>query len=274
MVYIMSLDLESTGLSAYNNEIIEIAISIEQHHPGQPCRRLKSFQSYVKPTRTELTQTIVNLTNITHEMVANAPTLREMFDSLQTYLKQTCPDPEIRILTAYNGNSYDFPMLFTELCRVESNPEHYVRNLKLDFLVDTLVWCRRQIDPTILKRKKNGSCSYKLGDVYECCLQKPLVGAHGALADCNAVLDMLHTDKGDSFFSECCSDRLNQADASMEWMKESAYVSNPKSFLQSVLKRYRTQLDTTARSKSTNILQMFARGNKKRKRESASVSVA
>lgn len=75
---VVFLDIETTGFSASDDEIIEIAII------GNDGRVL--FESLCRPVRKIISGAITRITGITNKMVANAPTLAEIWPRLQILL--------------------------------------------------------------------------------------------------------------------------------------------------------------------------------------------
>ena len=67
----------------------------------------------------------------------------------------------------------------------------FFRMGRFEFFCDTMLLTKKLVDKSLLKRTVRGTCSYKLGDVYASITARPLVGAHGAMADCRAVCEMM-----------------------------------------------------------------------------------
>jgi hypothetical protein len=91
----------------------------------------------------------------------------------------------------YNGHSFDLPFMICEAERSGLGGENYFRSLKFTSSIDLFTASKEALDTTRLHRKANGKCSFKLGKVYEALLQKPLLNAHGGLADSHAVIEIL-----------------------------------------------------------------------------------
>ena len=128
----VAFDLETTGLSAQNDVIIEIGAVLFQD--GQA---VESFQTFVDPHR-KLTPKIIELTGITDSMLVGAPNIEE---ALPKFL-EFCGD---RPLVAHNA---DFDVSFvTAACE----------RLKLDYIptsVDTLI-LSQNLMPQLSKHKLN-----------------------------------------------------------------------------------------------------------------------
>lgn len=95
------VDLETSGLSKYNNEIIEIAMIKIQN--GQEVGR---FQSLVKPCD-PITNKITQITGITNEMLETAPSFSEIADSVVSFIGDN-------VLIAHNS-SFDIGFLSVAL---------------------------------------------------------------------------------------------------------------------------------------------------------------
>ena len=80
-----AMDLETTGLSAARNEIIQIAI-IKFHH-FQPVEILSS---YVKP-RKGLKLEVAAINHITEDMVADAPYIEQIMQSVDAFIGEKAP---------------------------------------------------------------------------------------------------------------------------------------------------------------------------------------
>ena len=106
----VAFDLETTGLSSKNDRIIEIGAVILKN--GQEIDR---FQTFVDPQR-KLDKKIVDLTGITDEMLAGAPSLEEVLPEFLKFVGG-------RVLVAHNS---DFDTGFIrEACLRLGYPYHY-----------------------------------------------------------------------------------------------------------------------------------------------------
>lgn len=114
-------DLETTGLSADSDRIIEIAA----YDPANG----KKFSSLVNPGRPLLKETI-ELCNITDEMVTSAPSFSEAAVEFSTFCSGEV------VLVAHNGDSFDRPFLEQEFKQAG------IPFPKFHFF-DTLKWARK-----------------------------------------------------------------------------------------------------------------------------------
>jgi len=150
------------------------------------------FREYVRPTIARMSKGASMVTGITDEKLCTAAPIEPVFGRMLEFIKQTCREPYDRYMLVYNGLGYDIPLIVAELERY-TRAVDYVRNMRLTKIIDVLYWCRQHIDKTSLVRRSTGQASFKLSDVYKATMGKKLDGAHGALADCCAVVDMLQT---------------------------------------------------------------------------------
>jgi len=198
---LVSFDLESTGLQVFTDQITEIGAesavlfddeSYEFLHRQQPSE--PNFQTYVKCTRAICLKS-QKITGITEETLARAPNIATAMNQFAYYINNDiCKpfDPQTtRILVAYNGTKFDLPMCIAELEHAGISASKFMRQLRFSYLLDPLLMARDVVDTTLLPRDKDGKPCFRLGGVYEALCGKPLIGAHGALADSSAVLKLL-----------------------------------------------------------------------------------
>lgn len=150
------IDLETTGLSTKNCEIIEMsAVKIRN------CQIIDTFETLIKPNA-EIPYIVTQKTNITNEMVENAPKINDIFQEFLDFIGDD-------IVLGHNIDSYDIPIL----CR-------YCKELNLDTFnnstLDTLQFARKcEID--VPDHKLTTLANY---------FEIEHKNAHRALADCIA----------------------------------------------------------------------------------------
>lgn len=153
------LDLETTGLSAKTEKITEIGIM--KIKDGEV---LEEFCEFVNPEK-PIPQRVQEITNITDDMVKNAPTIEEMFPKVLEFIKGT-------VLVAHNA-TFDIGFLKT-----------VAKDLGYEFdytYVDTLPLARK-LYPELKK--------HKLGKIAEHLKIKVEV-AHRALDDVDTTVKVL-----------------------------------------------------------------------------------
>lgn len=114
-------DLETTGLSKESDRIIEIAVY-------DPLSK-KSFSSLVNPG-IPIPLESTKISNITNEMVANAPTFEE---ASKNFIKFCDLDS---VLIAHNNDSFDFHFLKNEFKRINIPMPSWN-------FIDSLKWARK-----------------------------------------------------------------------------------------------------------------------------------
>ena len=143
------LDLETTGLDSYHDEIIEVAALKVKNN-----KTVDTFQSLIKPSR-EIDEFIMNLTGITNEMLKDAPPPKEVLKRFKDFVGDI-------VVMGYSVN-FDISFLYHKC-------EDYFRN---DF-VDVLRLARFLLPDIGERSLKNVANYFKL---------KP-EGLHRALRDC------------------------------------------------------------------------------------------
>lgn len=190
--YYISIDFEATGLSRVSDQVTEVGVCIgyQEVYPNGRIELVGTFAEYVRPTRAVVSRGSSAVTGITTEMLADKDSAEIVLSRMSAFIDGRCRGDVPRILVAYNGLQFDVPLLISELARF-TRPEKFMRSMRLDAIMDPLVWSKERLDKTLLVRRANGRCSYRLGDVYRSLTGQRLDGAHGALADSRAVLDIL-----------------------------------------------------------------------------------
>lgn len=153
------IDLETTGLYAEDNHIIEIAgIRIAS---GRPTKIFSSLINY----RGKLDQNIVSLTGIKSDDLASAPDRRYVLEKFQEFVGDD-------VLVGHNIKDFDNKFLWFSFQSVNLSP------LK-NGLIDTLELARANVP----------SDSYKLGYLCER-FDIKVSGAHRALDDAKSTLKL------------------------------------------------------------------------------------
>ena len=189
-----SMDLEGTGLRRHIDDIVELGCSVLLIEDNK-CETVdEEFVSYCKPMNAKMHKDAAAVTGLSDEFLSQHPPFASILPNFLAFVDKVgsrFPDHE-RVLSAYNGNMYDFPLLIHQLQRYYAEGAlQFFRMGRFEFFCDTMVLTKKYMDQSILKRTVRGTCSYKLGDVYASVTSKPLVGAHGALADCRAVCEIM-----------------------------------------------------------------------------------
>ena len=176
-------DLETTGLSKWSDRIVQIGATVVLNN-GNENITVMEFETFVNPDK-KIHVSASAKTGIYDKDVVKAPStkqaLNDFFEKLKS-VKTKYPNTPI-LMVAYNGIQFDFPILFCELIRNNMAVYLLMDNCGVVGFLDPLLWAKRELDTTCLIRRSNGSCSYKLSDVYIALTGTPLNNAHTALAD-------------------------------------------------------------------------------------------
>jgi len=180
-VVLVSIDLETTGFSFVKDHIIQVGAVAVRLRSGQApeLERIGEFDALVKTTK-KIKSNISKLTGITNAMVAQdglRPTAA--FARLCRRVYDWRRDGSEVILVGHNIAQFDLPFLMTLGVRTIGT----ARALRFDGVLDTL----KVLKP--LKVECGGSL--KLGQVYRVSVGRELVNAHSAVADAQAVVDIL-----------------------------------------------------------------------------------
>jgi DNA polymerase III epsilon subunit-like protein len=246
--YILAIDCEATGLSKFTDQIVEVGLVI---YVLDSCtHRLQFISQYrelVCPQLATMSTGATKVTGITMSMLQGQRTCGPVLCNMAEHISEHCSEDWERFLVTYNGHAFDIPLLVAELQRAHENPVQYFRKLKITRMFDMLLWSRENLDSTKLIRKANGRCSYRLGDVYQCICGHALEGAHGALADCTALVRLLEFEDYYPLHTELCTPTAG---------------TNPMTLVRSILpqisnrpkrRRERTLLDFLSNKKSTPV---------------------
>lgn len=153
-------DLETTGVDTMKDRIVEIAV-IKLFPNGD-----KETKKYLINPEMPIPKEASDVHGITDGMVKDCPPFSKYAKNLNEYIGDSD-------LGGYNSNSFDIPLLVEEFLRCG-----IVFDLKRRNYVDVL-----NIEKQVSSRK--------LGDVYQRYTGKVLDGAHDALIDIDATIEIL-----------------------------------------------------------------------------------
>lgn len=156
-------DLETTGVDKQNDRIVEIAIVRFDRD-----KRFE-FQSYINPEM-PIPESATAIHGITDEMVADKPTMKQLAKKIHNIFNG-CD------IYGYNSNSFDIPFIVNELHRA---------GFTLD--LENVLF----IDPCVMFKRKEERTLTAAVQFY---LQKSHDGAHGAMADVLATIEVLEMQK-------------------------------------------------------------------------------
>lgn len=112
-ITLVAFDLETTGLSPANDDIIEVgAVKFQLVNKGKGLEVIEkgTFESFVKPDRL-IPPDATRVNHITNEMVENAPSAKEVLPNFLRFCGQSS------VLVAHNGHGFDGPFLTKALQR-------------------------------------------------------------------------------------------------------------------------------------------------------------
>ncbi|GAA0298389.1 hypothetical protein GCM10009128_16510 [Psychrosphaera haliotis] len=113
-MYVLGIDLETTGLSFEEDEIIEIGAVVWDIDSNKPAAMLNHL--VVQPDKLPLSKTIVNITGITDTDLTEFG-LEEKY-ALMEFLKLA---EKCQYIVAHNGNHFDKPFIEKALSRYSMN---------------------------------------------------------------------------------------------------------------------------------------------------------
>ncbi len=101
----VAIDVETTGLSPFNNELIEIsAIKYNKN------KKIDTFSTLIKP-KIKIPYYITKITGITNEMVQNAPQIEKVMPELICFIGEHAlvahnANFDYKFIQNYSGNSF------------------------------------------------------------------------------------------------------------------------------------------------------------------------
>ncbi|HNV23635.1 MAG TPA: exonuclease domain-containing protein [Candidatus Omnitrophota bacterium] len=186
---LLSLDLETTGTWIEKDKIIEIAM-VKIFVDGKK----EFFEKKVNP-QMPIPEIVIDLTGITNEMLKEAPIFKDIAKDVLDFIADSD-------LAGFNIERFDLPVLEREL----------------SLAGQSFSWKTRKIYDAQkiyhLKEKRDLTAAYK----FYC--DKELQNAHSALADSNAVLDIL----------EAQIKKYGEGQESLTFLDQFDYKSNAEFF--------------------------------------------
>ena len=186
MPLVVFLDFEATSLSSMKDHITQIgAVACNSTNLKEV---VSAFQTLVF-TKRKIHEKAVKITNITNEKLKGAPktklALQSMFDWIAGAMANN--DQKEACLVAYNGFGYDFPLLCSELHRWRFKYKEVLEKTGIRWLVDPLKFAKQSVPKSLLHRKNDGSCCYKMDSLHLALYKERIVDAHDAMADAKAL---------------------------------------------------------------------------------------
>lgn len=182
------LDFETTGLSCYEDEIVQWA-SVDNDRKEEQA----AFSMFVKPQNRKMATMASKITGIKDEHLINAEPFPLVLDKWLLWL--SCSKLDNITLVTHNGINFDFPVLWSECRRHEIDLIAALNKANVTWLIDTLEILKEQTPKAAETTKKNKTprLSLSLGSIYERCFDCPIINAHTALADVLALQSLVET---------------------------------------------------------------------------------
>ena len=161
---------------------------------GGGGREVGRFQAYCRP-RVPVDRDAAAVTGLTTEFLQKSRPFPHVFTSLVEFWSGVRARfaGSTFVLLSYRGHLFDLPILLHDL-RLCGEPDAVAQLslLCLDFSLDGQALLRaRALDAGLTLDVAKHGPNLVLGSVHQAVLRRPLVGAHGAVADSEAVLHIL-----------------------------------------------------------------------------------
>lgn len=200
------LDLETTGLSIYEDKIIQLGAIVYQETTVLDEGNI--FNAYIRPHGKKISEKISQITGITQDFVReNGISLEEAWRNFDLWIqyhlnKRNHSNKSSIIFIAHNGKNYDFPLLDREVIRLrnqkllldkmstnyglyswskEKSYDLYLLD-SLEMFKDNVLWEIINKQHGLLKPAK-----LNLGFLHEYIVGKKLEGAHNAISDIQGI---------------------------------------------------------------------------------------
>lgn len=174
------LDFESTDRTPLECRIVQIgAVMLD------PDGNEQTFQTLVKADQ-PMCAAATEVTGIKDSDLHGAPACQPALAQFFEWLDRVRRGHNV-VLSAYNGLSFDFPLLMSEMHRWSMSPYATLRRHGVVRFADALPWARVNVPSHRLIKKPSGEASFKLTDLHESMVGCRFEGAHDALADCKAL---------------------------------------------------------------------------------------
>ena len=169
---LLSVDTETTGLSVRKDEVTQIAVAaqriiVDKGIVAPGSEPLDAFCSYIRCQKSCSEQS-TKITGISDAMLKTAPPPAEVYDRFLKHVDKICRPDDIRVFVAYNGISFDLPIMMAAIhrCLGKEQSALWWRRMKLSYVVDPLHMARAVLDKSQMVRSLRAGqtrCSYKLG---------------------------------------------------------------------------------------------------------------
>lgn len=221
-MFVVSFDLETTGLCKWKDRFVQLGAAL--YFVNTETKQVDELSCFQEMCRSPIPMTSESsrITGISQEEVNRQPFVaaevllhfqkwflnavecpvcnqwpasKKENDFLRARHEQgKCIMEAPRVLFSYNGFGFDLILLTIEAARLKIGAVQYFREFKFTSFFDMMLAGKDgAFDSTKLIRCSTGRCSFVLSDVYQVMIGKKLEGAHGALADSRAVMEIFKT---------------------------------------------------------------------------------
>lgn len=186
------LDFEGTGLRTFIDRITQVAaraydfnlfkVTDPAEEESARLPGVEPFVTYVNPM-VRISKESIEITGISNDTVKDAPLCKSVLVDFYKWIDEL--NATQLYLFAYNGLSYDFPLLFAETLRANMNANALFQNNFTGY-IDPLKWvnCNKRLNTDGFVLNKSGTkASLRQEDVYKSLFGQKLEGAHDALVD-------------------------------------------------------------------------------------------
>lgn len=195
-VIVIAYDLETTGLNAIKDRVVQFAIKVVSIRRNDVLLDIppESYTSLVNPGSRRMHPMAMKITGITDKKVENAPSFRHIWKTFMNMIRSLVPngisEEATRLcMIGHNSRIYDDIMLVNELRKINFVIPDPFGNFVVVF-GDTLVASRNRV-------KEHPECfrgNHRLSTLYHEATGMELSGAHDALVDTNAVEALINYD--------------------------------------------------------------------------------
>jgi DNA polymerase III epsilon subunit-like protein len=186
-------DLETTGRSRQQHEIIELAAQILD--PNSIPLEEAIFSELVKPSR-PIPPFITELTTTTNDIVSTAQSFPEVAGNFFEFMRRHADEYLVGrenvkvqhiIFVAHIGKVFDIPFLIQQLS-VNGMVDTFLQDKRIGFGIDTMTLARKSIQAN---QTAGIPVAYNLGALYQYVTGQPPTVSHRALADVKATIAVL-----------------------------------------------------------------------------------
>lgn len=198
-LYLAFWDTETTGFDPKRDDVIAFGMVVAKVIDHESEWRLESEHQwhYFINTKQKIPEAAIAVHGISQDRLAGEPYFK---DAMAKFLKDfdaqfvyTRKKPFCMYLVAHNGAAFDDKMLFGNCIRHNVDYTAFMKDLECHGFIDSLTLIKKywKEDPP---KNSTDKSSFKLSDIHQTWLDRPLEGAHDALTDSKAIMDIFNSD--------------------------------------------------------------------------------